>query len=328
MLLKPPFLRPKSKRLLKRNAVTVCIAALCNNGTVLIGASDRMMTGEDMIEYEPNQTKLFVLTKSLVVMFAGSTSLQIDILQRVQQDVEARVAASPDDWWSVRDVAFLYNKYYNEEKSRRAESSLLAPLGLNNRSFLKSSLTMSPSVVKQLTEEIVNFEMPETETIFAGVDQTGAHIYVATGPNISCHDLAGFAAIGGGSWHANSQFMFGAHSRFSAGPESLFLTYYAKKRAQIAPGVGEKTDMWTMGPSLGSLNIFPQDVIEDIEAIYLEYQANAKEKVKESEVKMNDYVAKLAAGPQLPQAQVSSPALLASSGEAPVGKGEEKGNSI
>lgn len=304
--------------------MTVCIAALCNNGTVLIGASDRMLTGGDVIEYEPDQTKIIQLTTSIVVMCAGSAPFQTEIMQRVAMDVNARIAASPDDWWNVRDVAFLYNKHYNEEKNRRAESSILAPLGLNSKSFFKTQLTMNSALVTKLTEEIVNFEMPDAEAIFAGIDPTGAHIYTASGPNISCHDSEGFAAIGGGSWHANSQFMFAAHSRFKGGPETLFLTYYAKRRAQIAPGVGEVTDMWAAGPGLGSYEPIPQAIIADIEAIYSEYQKNTREKVKESEEKMHAYVKKLAGAPQSPPAQ--APALSEAGGESPIA--EEAKNDV
>jgi hypothetical protein len=297
MLLKPqPFLRPKSRRLPKGTPVTVCIAALCLNGTLLIGASDRMLTAGDIIEYEPEQTKIIALTNSIVIMCAGDAALQTELIQQVSRDVDARIKSSPENWWAIRDVAFLYNRYYNLELKRRAESAVLAPLGLNSATFIQSQARMSASLVSKLASEILNFAMPDTETIFAGVDSTGAHIYVAAGPNLSCHDTSGFATIGGGSWHANSEFMFAGHHRAKPGPDTMFRVFSAKKRAEVAPGVGKVTDMWAMGPQLGSFASFPAPIIADIEKIYEARQTQIDKATKEAEEKTYAYVQKLSEG--------------------------------
>lgn len=274
--------------------MTVCIAAICNDGGYVVGACDRMLTGGDLIEYEPDQTKIIPLTRSIVVMCAGDSALQTMILDQVKQDVQTRIAADPHNWWLVRDVAFLYNRYYNIELNRRAENSVLAPLGLNNQSFIQKQQRMAVSLVNKLASEIVNFEMPDAETIFAGIDPTGAHIYAANGPNLTCRDVAGFSTIGVGSWHADSQFMFAAHSRKKFGPATALLTFSAKKRAEVAPGVGRQTDMWGMGPNLGSLYIFPPQLINDLEQIYQEGQDNTARVSKDSEDKINAYIQKLA----------------------------------
>jgi hypothetical protein len=43
--------------------------------------------------------------------------------------------------------------------------------------------------------------------------------------------------------------MLAGHSPFSSSPETLLLTYLAKKRSEIAPGVGKGTDMFIIGPA-------------------------------------------------------------------------------
>src|SRR5207245_4327722 len=40
--------------------------------------------------------------------------------------------------------------------------------------------------------------------IIAGVDDSGAHIYVGSPGVANCEDSVGFAAVGTGAWHANS----------------------------------------------------------------------------------------------------------------------------
>ena len=253
-----------------------------------------MLTGGDIIEYEPEQTKIIPLTSSIIVMCAGDAALQSVILEQVSRDVSTRVSAEPDNWWEVRDVAFLYNRYYNAELNRRAENAVLAPLGLTNGTFIQKQQRMAVSLVNKLASEIVNFEMPDIEAIIAGIDRTGTHIYIAKGPNLTCRDVAGFATIGIGSWHADSQFMFANHSRNKQGPETVLLAFSAKKRAEVAPGVGKQTDMWGMGPQLGSLYVFPSQTVSDIQKIYEESQKNAARASKKAEEKVNAYIKKLA----------------------------------
>jgi hypothetical protein len=51
-------------------------------------------------------------------------------------------------------------------------------------------------------------------------------------------------------------------------PETFLLTYAAKKRAEVAPGVGEVTDMFVIGPLLGFSTDVGTDVLEKVDAVY------------------------------------------------------------
>src|SRR5581483_4200668 len=65
--------------------MTVCVAAITEINT-LIGISDRMMTAGD-VEFEPEQSKIWPLTKYIVAMVAGDFALQVDILRPVEIEV-------------------------------------------------------------------------------------------------------------------------------------------------------------------------------------------------------------------------------------------------
>ncbi|MBV9732655.1 MAG: hypothetical protein JO275_07735, partial [Verrucomicrobia bacterium] len=114
--------------------VTVCVAAISQDSTgqglMMTGASDRMLTAGD-IEFEPEQSKIQPLTTSIALMLAGDSAIQREIVQSVFFDVVARIKSEPKNWWKVSDVAELYVRYFNEAKLRRAETEILAPLGLN-----------------------------------------------------------------------------------------------------------------------------------------------------------------------------------------------------
>lgn len=112
---------------------------------------------------------------------------------------------------------------------------------------------MSSSFVEQVTTALIRFQLPATSAIIAGVDSTNyAHIYSVQGTTSMCADHVGFASIGMGAWHANSQLMLARHDKLRPLEETLRLVYAAKKRSEVAPGVGRDTDMVVVGFPLGN----------------------------------------------------------------------------
>jgi hypothetical protein len=147
--------------------VTVCVAAICDGNTTVVGASDRMLTAGD-IQFEPQQTKVVALTNSIVIMFAGDAAMQAEVYYKVEQDVVGRILADPKDWWAVRDVADLYGKYYREASVKRAEDTVLSPLGLDRITFVSKQGQMNTGLVEKLATELINFQAPAIEAIVAG----------------------------------------------------------------------------------------------------------------------------------------------------------------
>jgi hypothetical protein len=116
--------------------VTVCIAA--RSGSLVMGASDRMLTSGD-IQFEPPLTsKLTVLTTSLGVLQAGDAAFHSEIMWGVVGEVQDRIKAEPTNWWLASEVAKLYVKYRNLAKRNRAEAAILAPLGLDIETFRRN----------------------------------------------------------------------------------------------------------------------------------------------------------------------------------------------
>jgi hypothetical protein len=271
--------------------VTVCIAALARN--IVVGASDRMLTSVD-IQFEPSSgRKTYWLTSSMFMMTAGDASLQAEIALMVIQEMMDRISKEPNNWWKVSEAADLYVKYYNFIRNKRAENAVLSPLNLNGQSFLANQGTMSGELVERLARELLNFEMPNVSTIFAGVDPTGCHIYTVHNNEANCEDSVGFAAIGIGSRHASSQFMFARHAWNAPFPETLMLTYYAKRKAEVAPGVGLGTDMIMVGPILGSLIPIGDHVIKKLDEEYARIIRSETSAFTRAKGKMRTYVEEL-----------------------------------
>ena len=237
-------------------------------------------------------------------MTAGDSSLQTEILLDVHRDVLRRIEIDAKDWWLLKDVAELYAKYYGEARRKRSERAFLSPLGLTHETFIQRQPAMAESIVRMIPTELINFKMPPVATIFAGTDPSGTHIYVASDDDIECVDKVGFAAIGIGRWHANSQFMFAQHDRFKPLPETLLLTYAAKKRGEVSPGVGEGTDMFAVGPGLGTYSKILPSIVADLEKMYLRTREAGKKAIEESNLEVTKYVESLVTPATTPDQEV------------------------
>jgi hypothetical protein len=271
-----------------------------------------MITAGD-VEFEPPQTKVFPLTSSITAMIAGDASLQTEILYALREQVNSAIQANAKVWLNVKDVADWYYSHYQAARNIRAERTILNPLGLDRMSFISRQGQMQGSLVNRIASELANFSMPEIEAIIAGIDLTGPHIYVADNRGVDPRDSAGFAAIGVGYWHANSQFMFAGHAKWKPMPEVLSLTYAAKRRAEVAPGVGEGTDMFMIGPQLGSSFMIGDHVIAALGKIYEKTRKRSLKSQEQARKEVNRYVDELgkkseeAAGPPTSQQQPTLP---------------------
>lgn len=320
--IKPYYPCPKRKGV----PLTVCIAAICEN-TKIFGASDRMMTSGD-IEFEPDldvlppgnlakeiahmenfNEKIIPLTSAIVVLTAGDSGLQAEIVDEVRQIVWARNAKEPDNWWVVKDVVDVYEHCYNQAKAKRARAYAFTPFGLDENTFLSKQKDMHEAVVAEILERIKTFDaafssMHSVETIITGMDQWAGfprpHIYQIIKSEgvdaITCCDSIGFSSIGSGSRHAESQFMLSGHSPYSAMAETLLLTYMAKKRSEVAPGVGKGTDMFAIGPTLSSFAML--DRIKDfdmkaIDQIYKDVEKGQSSSFEKAKNKTKAYMKKM-----------------------------------
>lgn len=299
--------------------MTVCVAAIFDEG--IFGASDRMLTSGN-IQFQPPQPKIWKITNSIVAMIAGDVSIQAEIFSEVNPVIGDRIKQEPNNWWAVKDIADIYCKYHVQLRSKIATRHYLSPLGLDANTFITRQNEMNPEVVKKITTGLIDYKLPDIEAIFAGIDSLGLHLYVVRNGNISCEDRIGFAAIGVGSWHAESLFMAAGHTHAATTSRALYLTFAAKKRAEIAPGVGIETDMFIIGPQLGSYTSISESIIQDLGKFYKGSVAKRKKIDADVDNKVKTYVDGLAAAKTQPVQEVTETKIT--SDETNAGKTPEK----
>lgn len=251
--------------------MTVCVASISqliikgkNLGPIVIGASDRMLTAGN-VQFQPQQPKMQQITPAIIVMVAGDMATQAEIYHGMRRDVDERIAAEPARWVPVEYAARSYVRHYEEVKRRRAEHTILAPLGLTIESFVERQSSMQPGLVSDLARDLIDYPDLNIQALIVGLDESGAHIYTVDGDgDLRCEDAVAFAAIGIGAGHARSHMMATGHTRGRLLPEGIYQTYAAKRRAEVAPGVGRSTDMFAIGPTLGAITAIESNLIDDL----------------------------------------------------------------
>ena len=277
--------------------MTVGIAALCldpSGGLMVIGAADRMLSVPDT-EYEPAQHKVWTISTSIAAVWAGDTELVTELLTAVTEIVRKRIERHPHTWWEVENVARVYQSQYRRVAARRSESRILSPLRLTGETFISRQKEMNDSLVLQVAADLWNFQLPTAEIIFTGTDHKGTHIYSSINGDLAWRNAVGFAAVGSGASHANSQMMFRRHSKWTGVPDTLFSVHSAKRRAEVAPGVGKATDMFVIGPSLGSFFLIPEPLLNQLDTVYQGAQQATDKAIEEARQGIASYLEKLEA---------------------------------
>lgn len=220
--------------------MTVCIGAICENGEAAVVAADKMVTfGAPMnLTTQPQSLKkISQLTKNSVLLFSGTIA-----------DGEAlvgRLGFAREDEQPLAKVAEETKNAFAALKKSSAEDNILQPLlGANYQQFQTLVAQSSSSQILQQVVAMLMQHNLQMDVLVAGVDESGAHLFVVTHPGVLLKvDTTGYAAVGNGGLHAMIRMSLGRHEKVASLPDTIYNVYEAKKESQVAPGVGDLTDL-------------------------------------------------------------------------------------
>lgn len=226
--------------------MTVCVAVLCSIGSIkmIITASDRMLTYGD-VEYEPDSTKIWILDRDrrLAALVSGEMAQQSLIATRVT----ARIREMDEP--TVEDASRIYAEEFATFRREKNEATYLAPLGLTSQSLVEPG-RVDPQLAEVLMQRMLATDLND-EVIVAGVNPDNTkHIYIVGDPGRAIlMDTPGWAAIGSGRAHIDSEFTVERYQSAWSVERALLLMFTAKRRAEAAPGVGRTTDVSVINDS-------------------------------------------------------------------------------
>jgi hypothetical protein len=251
--------------------MTVCIAAVCAGGRFVTVAADRMFTVQAPVnlEFETAEQKIESLSPSCVALAAGNSAFSKEIINATAKALAG--AQNP----LIENVAEAVKTAYIQIRANKVREQVILPmLGpdyIRHEQFnvsIPSYLQQQPQIYQQLIMQSANVNIG-CDFLVAGIDVGGARVgYIGHPGTLGWLDKLGFGAIGSGAVHATTRLSLGAQSRDTPLPTSVLAVYAAKRASEVAPGVGNETDLAVVYPD--RTERCSAQVVQELDRLYRE----------------------------------------------------------
>ncbi|MBI3538269.1 MAG: hypothetical protein HY070_12025 [Chloroflexi bacterium] len=248
-------------------AMTQLIAAICENGSKVITVSDRMVsTGDMTLAFEHPRMKAIPISSRAIVLTAGTVH-EPDLLEQAKEESKGKE--------KILDIAEVLKKVYQEIREKHVVDEVLRPLaGFKSFSEWHARQTqLHDSLVMQLNDGIAHYGLNLT-LILAGVDDRGHIIRIEDPGAYRSYDNLTYCCCGMGDRHADNVFAWYRYSDTFPLVEALFIAFEAKKRSEMAGGVGRSTDIVIIDKK--GLNQVTADTIDAMEEIHNERESRSE----------------------------------------------------
>lgn len=217
--------------------MTVCIVAINQKHKLIAFATDRMVTATfPPIEFEHSLPKLTKLNNYCIALSAGDAIIGKEVFDAVSEILQK---TNPP----IAQISEHVKEMYQRKRLQILEALHLRSRGINHKVFIEAGAKLlPPAIYAHIDHAFATFKL-HLEAIIAGVDELGAKIYGVRNPGlVDCYNSIGFHAIGSGSMHALVSLIQTYAPEISI-VETMYSVFRAKKVAEVAPGVGEETDL-------------------------------------------------------------------------------------
>ena len=221
--------------------MTVCVATVCNGGTALVLAADKMVS-LGYVEAELDNTKMQSIHPQWFMMMAGN-----DIAPLFEIADLSRAELSPIEEISLEQIMAVVQRNYELTRIRRAEAFHLKPIGWIIERFTREGAAALPNFL-ELQSKLQDYEL-SIQMLVAGFDRKlgpPAKIFTIDSSDKGIprrHDIPGFAAIGSGAIAAEYMMHFKDVSPKLPVRAAVYYTLEAKYFGEFATGVGPRTDL-------------------------------------------------------------------------------------
>jgi hypothetical protein len=216
--------------------MTQLVAAICEDGRKVITVSDRMVsTGDMTLAFEQPRMKAVQVSERAVVLIAGTVH-EPDLVRQAREEAKGKDR--------ILDIADALKDVFQEIREKHIVDEVLRPqAGL--RSFAEwheKQRGLHDHIVMMLNEGISSYRLG-LSLLLAGIDDEGHLIRVGDPGTYRSYDNLSFCCMGMGDRHADNVFAWYQYSRAFSLNHTLYIAFEAKKRAEMAGGVGQSTDI-------------------------------------------------------------------------------------
>ncbi len=222
--------------------MTICIAALADQGKSAILACDKMLTMPGLsyqIEKE-YYNKKYCLNGDYV-MFSGDAIAAYEVIENAKKIIadNEKKNISP-----LSDIKETLRQAYQSYRRKLVIQRFLETRGLTLDLYYSGKINIPPQVVMEIENAFQNININlEMIIVSKGCDEL-FHIFQLQHPGeVKCFDPIGYACIGCGTIHS-LYFLTGSDYSISKSKEDIKkLVQEAKQKAEKSPGVGTQTDL-------------------------------------------------------------------------------------
>jgi hypothetical protein len=231
-------------------------------------------TGDMTLGFESPNRKAEKITEKCAVLLAGTVH-EPDLVR------DARDRAKGKD--RMREIADIFAQLHLELRNKRIEDEILwARAGIKSfGEYHQKQQMLHESVVLDLNSRIRNYDL-DLELLLIGIDDRG-HISHITNPGMwRSHDNLGYCTIGMGDRHADNVFAWYRYSSATSLKEALYIAFEAKKKAEMAGGVGPTTDAVIIDAD--GIKVVTGATMQTLQEIYNERELGAQRRTFDEKV--------------------------------------------
>jgi len=243
--------------------MTICIAGLAESKKGAILSSDKMITKKLVpTEFEHPVDKIKKITDDFYVLIAGTINYAEEIIERGQSKVET------ED--SYDEKINNFKDAYSEIRNEKIIDEILKPQGLESlNDFHKKQSNLHPSTVQSIQEQVVGADLQAT-LILVGNKANKFQLSVLANPGKIIRQTD-HVAVGTGNVHADQSLIGSGYNSGRDLRAAAYLILEAKKRSEVAPGVGDKTELLTLKlDENGNItkNELSEESLQKLDAVY------------------------------------------------------------
>lgn len=237
--------------------MTVCIAAICDNGNAIVTCADRQV-GLGFTSTDFKDGKFRHLYGKWIAGIAGTVTNAAEVIGEAMLHEQALAS------YAVHDVVPAVERAYRSVRLRKAEAQHLANRGWTLDEFKNEGAAKLPSsTYAGIDARIAQFDLGAS-LLIAGFSEKIPIIATVRDPGTAVdHTILSFWCIGSGSTAAQMSLFARNYVQSMSCEEAAYYVYEAKRLAEAATGVGPETDLYVL--RRGKDNIIPIRLYDDAE---------------------------------------------------------------
>jgi hypothetical protein len=214
--------------------MTICLAALCDEGNSCVVAADRMAVfgAGSLLEFKQDDTsdKIHTTFGNSVLLHSGGNQDALAIVERLSTKDPKRIRTSLDEV-----IAELLAQKRDSTVSRFVGG------GFNYEKFVTSASPTLQASFGEVLQQVRKLDLGDM--LLVTPEEGKYYIHFLHPPELGVKSDLHYATIGSGGIYGRAALTIQQYSKSSKISEALFQVYSAKKAAEIVYGVGEPTDM-------------------------------------------------------------------------------------